>query len=229
MKRNLFFHLKAYFGFSRRESKGFIMVIPALFILYSLPVVFDWQLRRGNQNLYAQYEQKVDSLIQLGWSPSTVGKGENSVKQDSSSKKKSPTTVRGSVLNKLDFNEADSVVLQIVPGIGQTMASRIVKFREGMGGLHDRDQLLDVYGMSPELIDRMFEYFAFSPGIQKKLDINLLEVSDLAKHPYITYGAAKVIVAYREQHGPYQKPEDLLKIKIFNENWLERLLPYLEF
>jgi DNA uptake protein ComE-like DNA-binding protein len=38
-----------------------------------------------------------------------------------------------------------------------------------------------------------------------------------------------VIVAYREQHGLYTQADDLLKIKIFNEEWLERLKPYLEF
>lgn len=131
--------------------------------------------------------------------------------------------------NKLDFNEADSVVLQIVPGIGQTMASRIVKFRENLGGLHLKEQLLDVYGMTPELVEKLFDHFEFSPGVTRMIPINQVSVQDLAKHPYISYGAAKVIIAYREQHGAYRRPDDLLQIKIFNQEWVDRLAPYLEF
>jgi competence protein ComEA len=229
MKKLLFFHLKSYFGFSRRESKGFIMVIPALCILYLLPSGYDWLLRKKNQELYLQYEKKVDSLLHLGWKPSNLEERIFNSFQDTTQKRSYSAPARKSVLNKLDFNEADSIVLQVVPGIGQTMAGRIVKFRENLGGLHEKEQLNDVYGMSPELVDRMFEYFSFTPGIHQKMEINTLEVSELARHPYITYGAAKVIVAFREQHGPYKTPEDLLKIKLFNEDWLERLLPYLDF
>lgn len=90
-------------------------------------------------------------------------------------------------------------------------------------------QLLDVFGMSPEVMERVFDYFEFSPGIYRKVAINEWDASTLANHPYITYGAAKVIVAYRTQHGPYQQAEDLMKVKIFTEDWVEKVKPYLEF
>ena len=77
-------------------------------------------------------------------------------------------------------------------------------------------------------MNRVFEYFTFEPGTPKQIDINSLSIADLAKHPYITYAQAKVIVAYRDQHGPYQKAPDLLKIKIFSKEWLDKLEPYLD-
>lgn len=205
------------------------MVIPALVLLYLSPAAYDWMLRKKNQNVYFHYEKKVDSLLAMGWQTSGRDYSKINSFQDTAVHKRVSANSRRNMLNKLDFDEADSIVLQIVPGIGQTMAGRIVKFKENLGGLHSKEQLMDVYGMNPELLDRIFEYFSFSPGIHQKISINTLEVSDLAKHPYISYGAAKVIVAYREQHGPFDAPEDLLKIKIFNEEWLERLLPYLDF
>jgi DNA uptake protein ComE-like DNA-binding protein len=127
------------------------------------------------------------------------------------------------------FSDADSIVLQIVPGIGQTMAGRVVKFRENIGGLYSKDQLLEVYGMTPEVLEKVFDYFEFVPEIKNKILINQADVNTLAKHPYINYGSAKVIIAFREQHGPYQSADDLLKIKIFNQEWVDRLKPYLEF
>jgi DNA uptake protein ComE-like DNA-binding protein len=38
-----------------------------------------------------------------------------------------------------------------------------------------------------------------------------------------------VIVAYRLQHGGYQAAADLLGIKIFKSDWVEKIAPYLRF
>jgi DNA uptake protein ComE-like DNA-binding protein len=109
------------------------------------------------------------------------------------------------------------------------MAGRIVKFRESIGGLHQKEQILEVYGMTPETMDKLFDQFQFEPGIHKKLKINELDAKSLANHPYISFGEAKVIVAYRAQHGRFENSEGLLSIKIFTKEWVDRLSPYLEF
>lgn len=227
MKNKLFFWLKTYLGFSKRESQGFVLVLPILIALYTIPKIYDNQILRSSEVDYQSYQATIDSLLQAGF---VVSSSETAVYlQDSTRKPTSSPRPRTATLNKLDFNEADSIVLQIVPGIGQTMAGRIVKFREGLGGMWEKEQLLDVFGMSPEVMERVFDYFEFSPGIYRKVAINEWDASTLANHPYITYGAAKVIVAYRTQHGPYQQAEDLMKVKIFTEDWVEKVKPYLEF
>lgn len=227
----VYFFLKSYFGFSKRESRGFILVIPALIVLFLIPSGYELLLRKKNEEKYLAYKDKVDSLILAGWKPQQTNfqsqplnsKTDTIKKSNSYQKPKSPQ------LNKMAFSEADSIVLQIVPGIGQTMAGRVVKFRENIGGLYSKDQLLEVYGMTPEVLEKVFEYFEFVPEIKNTILINQADVSTLAKHPYINYGSAKVIIAYRDQHGPYQSSEDLLKIKIFNAEWVDRLKPYLDF
>lgn len=227
MKNKLFFWLKTYLGFSKRESQGFVLVLPILIALYTIPKIYDDHILRSSAVDYQSYQATIDSLLQEGF---VVSSSETVVYlQDSTRKPTSSSRQRTATLNKLDFNEADSIVLQIVPGIGQTMAGRIVKFREGLGGMWEKEQLLDVFGMSPEVMERVFDYFEFSPGIYRKVAINEWDASTLANHPYITYGAAKVIVAYRTQHGPYQQAEDLMKVKIFTEDWVEKVKPYLEF
>lgn len=231
MKARIYFFLRSYFGFSQRESRGLLLVFPAIFLLYMIPSIYNQLLRYQNKERYERYHEKADSLVRAGWKPyqSNFFPSENNSVQDTVRKLNQAPKPRSPQFNKLDFTEADSIVLQVVPGIGQTMAGRVVKFRENIGGLYDKNQLLDVFGMTPEIMERILEYFDFKPGITNKLQINQLDASSLAKHPYLTYGAAKVIVAYRDQHGPYSQSEDLLKIKIFNEEWLERLKPYLEF
>lgn len=227
MKAKIFFWLKTYVGFSKRESQGFVLVLPLLIVLYAIPSVYDYYLEKKSAAEYQEYRAMIDSLVAVGFEKVPVPL---KVSQQDTIKKRTYTNRSGSnTLRKLAFNEADSIVLQIVPGIGQTMAGRIVKFRDGLGGMLAKEQLLDVFGVSPEVMERVFEYFEFSPGIYKKVSINQWDASALANHPYITYGTAKVIVAYRTQHGPYREAEDLLKVKIFTEDWVEKIKPYLDF
>lgn len=231
MKSKIYFFLRTYLGFSRRESRGFLFVVPGFLLLYFVPNIYNKVLENRNMQHHVEYQRVIDSLVQAGFqlyqpnfaSFDSLRFQDTTKKQPSYQRRESPK------LNKLDFFEADSVVLQVVPGIGQTMAGRIVKFREGLGGLLYKEQLLDVYGMTPEVMERVFEYFVFKPGLYRKLLVNQADASEIAKHPYINYGAAKVIVAYRQQHGRYTKPEDLLQVKIFNQEWLDRISPYLDF
>ena len=144
-------------------------------------------------------------------------------------------TVKKSTLNKqleniqrVSFSEADSTILQIVPGIGPGTAGRIIKYRENLGGFHSTNQLSEVYGMKPETIELMWEFFDFTPAIFRKINLNQSTIEEISSHPYVTYGEAKVIVAYRNQHGAYQSADDLMKIRIFKEEWIRKLAPYLD-
>jgi DNA uptake protein ComE-like DNA-binding protein len=39
----------------------------------------------------------------------------------------------------------------------------------------------------------------------------------------------RVLIAYRQQHGPYQQATDLRKIRILDDVTFEKLQPYLRF
>ncbi|WP_237563210.1 ComEA family DNA-binding protein [Algoriphagus kandeliae] len=132
-------------------------------------------------------------------------------------------------LKRIPFSEADSITLQVVPGIGPGLASRIIKFERALGGFNHPEQLNDIYGLKPEVANRIWEYFEFDGKIRNQIPINSIDVAELAKHPYVSYGQAKVLVAYRNQHGDFAGPEDLMKIKIFEKEWVEKLSPYLAF
>ena len=121
------------------------------------------------------------------------------------------------------------MVLQIVPGIGALTAGRIIKHRENLGGYIQVDQLHEVFGLKPETIPVIWEYFDFDRVPPRRIEINTFPVEELAKHPYISYQEAKVLVAYRLQHGPYLQLDDLLKVKIFKADWVNKIGPYLDF
>ena len=226
MRQRLFFWFKTHLGFSAKESRGFLLLIPFLLVLIGTSQLLAWAKDRNANKLYQNYLNQVDSLeragVKLLISPLPTFNPEDTIRRTHSNK------VAERIL-RLPFSEADSVVLQIVPGIGALTAGRIIKHRESLGGFILIAQLNEVYGLKPETIPIIWEYFDFDTVAPRQLDINTVPLEDLAKHPYISYQEAKVLVAYRLQHGPYLKLDDLLKIKIFKADWVNKIGPYLDF
>jgi len=226
MRQRLFFWFKTHLGFSAKESRGFLLLIPFLLLLVGASQVLAWAKDRNAEKLYQHYLNQVDSLeragVQLLSSPLPTFNPEDTLSRSHSAKVSDR-------IKRLPFSEADSVVLQIVPGIGALTAGRIIKHRENLGGYIQVDQLHEVFGLKPETIPVIWEYFDFDRVAPRRIEINTVPVEELAKHPYISYQEAKVLVAYRLQHGSYLQLDDLLKVKIFKADWVNKIGPYLDF
>ena len=226
MRQRLFFWFKTHLGFSAKESRGFLLLIPCLLLLVGASQVIAWSKDRNAEKLYLHYLNQVDSLeragVQLLESPLPTFNPEDTLRRSHSVKVSDR-------IQRLPFSEADSVILQIVPGIGALTAGRIIKHWESLGGFIKVDQLNEVFGLKPETIPVIWEYFDFDWVAPRRIEINTVPVEELAKHPYISYQEAKVLVAYRLQHGPYLQLDDLLKIKIFKIEWVNKIGPYLDF
>lgn len=219
------FWFKTYLGFSQKESRGFLLLVPLLVVFGLIPTVLEGFKNRNADKLYQKYMLALDSLeqsqIELVSSPLPVFNPADTVK--------SSTSKATQNLNRLLFSEADSITLQIVPGIGPALAGRIIKFREALGGFHSTNQLGEIYGVKQETADKIWEYFEFDGKVQRKIHINQATIEDLSGHPYISYSEAKVLLAYKTQHGSFQSLSDLSKIKIFKQEWIDKIGPYLDF
>lgn len=64
----------------------------------------------------------------------------------------------GKVDFQLDINTADWPELTMLPGVGQTLAQRIVQWREQNGPFVDNDDLLRVPGIGPKTLRRIRPY-----------------------------------------------------------------------
>jgi competence ComEA-like helix-hairpin-helix protein len=129
---------------------------------------------------------------------------------------------------KFDLNQADTTQLKSVFGIGTVRAARIVKFRDRLGGFVSLDQLREVYGLDSVVLDRLTERcFVTENYTPVTLSLNTATEQDLAAHPYFSRKLANAIVAYRFQHGPFQRIEDLQQIAILKEEVFNKIKPYL--
>jgi DNA uptake protein ComE-like DNA-binding protein len=226
MKDRFFYWMKFYLGFSGQEAKGFFVLVPFMLLLGLTPIFLRAYKNQSSETAFVAYQMRLDSLermqVKLVASPLSTFNPDDTIKVSRNQKQLEN-------LNRLPFSEADSVILQIVPGIGPGTAGRIIKYREQLGGFHSKSQLLEVYGMKEETILALWEFFEFDGAIFRKLQLNVATLEDLSAHPYVSYGEAKVLVAYRNQHGVLNSSDDLLKIKIFKAEWVQKLNPYLEF
>jgi competence ComEA-like helix-hairpin-helix protein len=127
-----------------------------------------------------------------------------------------------------DINTADTIQLIKLKGIGSKLATRIVKFRDGLGGFISTNQYTEVFGLDSLALAELNK-FALVRSEPQKINVNTASIEALDKHIYISAKQAQIIVRYREQHGNYNSPADMLKIKIFDEKYIDKIKPYLEF
>lgn len=132
-------------------------------------------------------------------------------------------------LQPFDLNLADTTQLQQIKGIGRGRAKWIVLRRNELGGYVDEAQLADVFVLrdAPDLVDSLRKYTFVAPGFAPRpVNINSATFDELWTHPYVGKPLARLIVAFRKQHGPYKTPEDLQQIKILKEESFVKLRPY---
>ena len=130
-------------------------------------------------------------------------------------------------VSKLELNNADSLHLLDVPGIGPVLASRIIRYRNLLGGYFDVSQLREVYGMREENFTAIERYFTADPSSLKTFNINFSNVQELGRHPYIGFKTARKIFKLRDKMGKFTSPDDLSSV--VGSDSLKRLIPYVKF
>ncbi len=127
----------------------------------------------------------------------------------------------------IDVNRADSFEWSLLKGIGPKLSSRIIRYRDALGGFYSKNQLSEVYGVDSLLVVSMLPHLQ-NFGVIRTMDINLISESELSKHPYCQRSMAKRICAYRKQHGSFLNMNELMNLYGVDSTWLNRLYPYLK-
>ncbi len=130
----------------------------------------------------------------------------------------------------LDINQATSEDLKKVYGIGDGLSERILKEKEKFGSFVSMDQMKAIWGLSPEVVQKLNESFKISstPNI-KKININTASIKELSAFPYFRFPISKNIVTYRSMNGEIKNSADLIKIKDFPVDLVNIIVLYLEF
>ncbi len=127
----------------------------------------------------------------------------------------------------LDINQADTSDLVAIKGIGKVLATRIIKFRELLGGFTSIQQLEEIYGLPDETVKILQESAYINQDYKPtQININFANRSELLKHPYIDPELAKKLIEFRDKNGPFKSTDALRDASIMADSLFNKLQPY---
>ena len=137
------------------------------------------------------------------------------------------TKMEAKPLEIIELNSANENELMLLKGIGAVFSTRIMKYRDLLGGFINKIQLLEVFGVDSALYSKIEEKIRVDSAKVVPLNINKVAISRLNKHPYISWNVANAIVNYRDQHGPYQHIDEIKNTDLIDAELYEKIKSYL--
>lgn len=131
---------------------------------------------------------------------------------------------------KQDLNTASAIQLQSVNGLGVVLSERIIKFRNKFKGGFTADvQLEDIYGLTPEVIEKITNEFTVkTPRRINKINLNKASIGELVTIQHIDYDIAHNIIEQRQLREGFKSINELTKVKDFPVNKIKIIELYLQ-
>jgi len=127
----------------------------------------------------------------------------------------------------IELNRADSVQLTQLNGIGSVFATRILKYRDLLGGFYKSSQLLEIYNFTEETYDVIKNNLKVDSTLVKKIRINFAEYNELIRHPYLNSEQVNSILTYRDKNGAFNDIAQLNDIPGIDTTIVRRIAPYI--
>jgi DNA uptake protein ComE-like DNA-binding protein len=204
-----------WFGYSRRERRSTFILLNIIVVI--LGVRYFYPSEDGSIEIIPieLMERMNDSNLIEQESPAVLGQ-----KASKSSLSKKPV---------VDLNNCDTASLVPLPGIGPVLSSRIVRYRNLLGGFVTVDQLREVYGLSEETFAMISTMVKADSLVIRKILINEWDFKQLIRHPYFQRSEVSAILKYRELKGRITSFDVLLENNLISAETGKKIRPYLEF
>lgn len=210
-----------------REAKGGFQAVADLQKVYGL-----------KPEVFAQISERL-----------FVTKNARSISLKSPKKYPSPAPFPPKTLSPINLNTADSALLTQLPGIGPVLSQRIIRFRAAKGGFGEIVELKQLYGLKPEVFERiqslvfidqkdkitsandtLIVYSSIkkaNPKPVELLNLNAADSAQLEALPGIGPKLASRILKYRKILGYYVTVEQLQKVYGLSAENFQRMRPFL--
>jgi DNA uptake protein ComE-like DNA-binding protein len=220
--------IKDWLTFSKKERTGIFILIVISFLLWVLPFYFSdtdvpdevlsiSRVRYDSAKVILVRNNAADSFekVHKGFNFNRNYK-ENSLAQQP---------------KKIDVNLADSAALERLPGIGERLSIRIVRYRDRLGGFVSLEQLKEVYGLTDSTFITIRRFLHVNESFKPiQIEVNKADYVEFRRHPYMPTPVLKALLAYRKTHGsiPDFKSCELIAKQI-GDSLHARIKPYLDF
>lgn len=172
------------------------------------------QFYRAQQSKFGEYGSKSD--FYTGWP------------QDTLRKEKGKTGPKYRII-KTELNRCDSSDIMRIPYFGSKRASKMMEYRDKLGGFYRLEQLHEIYIIKDISLEYLQKYFTLDTALIRKIAVNHSSYQELIAHPYLDAYLCKTILHHRKKHGDINDLEELGMITHAYPELLEKLRPYLSF
>ncbi|MES2004664.1 MAG: helix-hairpin-helix domain-containing protein [Bacteroidota bacterium] len=124
----------------------------------------------------------------------------------------------------IDINTAGEEDWRSLPGIGEVLATRIIRYRERTGGFVSMEQVKKTYGISDSVFELISPFLRIDAASMPKTNINTASVYQLKNQLGISEPVARAIVVYRQQYGTYGTVDDLKKLVFIPDSVFQRIV-----
>ena len=122
----------------------------------------------------------------------------------------------------IELNTADSAALEALPMINPSLAARILKYRNMLGGFYSINQLYEVYYLDSVVVKAIKSRITIDTTAIRPININAATYNVLKRNPYLKPYDVKAILKYREQRGAIISNTELLSNKVvYKETYLK--------
>jgi competence protein ComEA len=142
-------------------------------------------------------------------------------KKDEESEKKNITSL------PIPINLSDSANLIKIKGIGPVLSSRIIKYRNLLGGYVRKEQLLEVYGLTDERFEEIRGAFYIDTVNVLPVFMNEIDENHLSRHPYLNLYQARALIRYREINGRFVDIDEIRENQLLPNDVFNKIKPYL--
>ena len=190
---------------------------------WQITTIFKYKAKGGS------WRSKADVKKIYGLSETNYSKLEPYILLPDTIKKKEHPATPKDYSKKIDVNTADAKELTNLKGIySEKYAAIIIKHRDQLGGFTSKEQLKDVWNMTPETYDGFIKQVVIGKYEPKTININSSSAQQLKSHPYIDWKTASAIYKYRKANGQYKNIKEIKKIHLISKKTYLKIAPYLK-
>lgn len=218
-----------YLYFNRIQRWSLIALLLLMFVMIIAELAFSTLEKKNSSKItdkslqrdYALLHRQLDSMHNAEtafFEQKSVSKAQFKPQNTPSKAPKQPISI--------DINKASAADWKAVPGIGNVLSERIVKYREKLGGFVIVSQIKEVYGISDSVFQVIQPHLKKKNYSPKKMNINISSLEELSAHPYLRNKWGKQIVNYRTKVKPFEQLEDIRELYGMNDSIYNKLAPY---
>lgn len=198
--------IKEHFSLNKGERYGLFLIMLCT-VLYTAYIKYDHLTYQPQLTDLSTLQDSVDSYYASQPKKETKDYKREYKKAYTKPKAKHTPKYEKKTVTKtvsVELNSANKEELLTIVGVGDFFAKSIIQERERLGGFSSKDQLKNIYGITPEKLEGILPQITIDPSlVLARVLINSTDTTELASIYGMNTHCAKRIIQYREQLGGY--------------------------